>query len=190
MTMKVLYEKDSLRLLGAQIVGFEGVDKRIDVLATAIRAGMKATELTELDLAYAPPYSSAKDPVNMAGFMIENIVTDKVKQFHHDEVDTLPRDGSITLLDVRTPMEYKDGCVHGFVNIPLDDLRERLDEIAAHRPVYVMCQSGLRSYLACRILTQNGYNCYNFSGGYRFYDMVRQAKKQTETAYPCGMDKS
>lgn len=189
MTMKVLYEKETLKILGAQIVGYEGVDKRIDVLATAIRAGMKATELAELDLAYAPPYSSAKDPVNMAGFMIENIVSGKVKQFHHDEMDMLPRDGSATLLDTRTPYEYAMGKADGFINIPVDDLRERLSEIPKDKPVYVMCQSGLRSYLSCRILTQNGYDCYNFSGGYRFYDSVRRGREQSAATYHCGMNK-
>lgn len=189
MTMKVLYERETLKLLGAQIIGVDGVDKRIDVLAAAMRAGMKATGLAELDLAYAPPYSSAKDPVNMAGFMIENIVSGKVKQFHHDEADALPRDGSVTLLDARTPAEYANGNADGFVNIPVDDLRERLNQIPKNKPVYVMCQSGLRSYIACRILSQNGYDCYNFSGGYRFYDMVKRGKKQAEAAYPCGMNK-
>ena len=189
MTMKVLYEKETLKILGAQIVGYEGVDKRLDVLATAIRAGMKATELAELDLAYAPPYSSAKDPVNMAGFMIENIVSGKVKQFHHDEMDMLPRDGSATLLDTRTPYEYAMGKADGFINIPVDDLRERLSEIPKDKPVYVMCQSGLRSYLSCRILTQNGYDCYNFSGGYRFYDSVRRGREQSAETYHCGMNK-
>lgn len=188
MTMKVLYEKGTLKLLGAQIIGYDGVDKRVDVLATAIRAGMKATDLAELDLAYAPPYSSAKDPVNMAGFMIENLAAGKVKQFHHEEVDALPRDGSVTLLDTRTPAEYSRGSADGFRNIPVDELRERLDEIPMDKPVYVMCQSGLRSYLSCRILEQNGYDCYNFSGGYRFYEIVKRGKKQAETAYPCGME--
>ncbi|MGI6270261.1 MAG: FAD-dependent oxidoreductase [Candidatus Howiella sp.] len=189
MTMKVLYETESEKILGAQIVGWDGVDKRIDVLATAIRAGMKATELAELDLAYAPPYSSAKDPVNMAGFMIENILSGKVKQFHYDEIDTLPRDGSVTLLDTRTSGEYERGHADGFINVPVDDLRERLDEIPQEKPVYVMCQSGLRSYLACRILTQNGYDCYNFSGGYRFYETIRCDRLQSVSTYPCGMDK-
>lgn len=189
MTMKVLYEKETLKILGAQIVGYEGVDKRIDVLATAIRAEMKATELAELDLAYAPPYSSAKDPVNMAGFMIENIVSGKVKQFHHDEIDLLPRDGSVTLLDTRTPYEYAMGKADGFINIPVDDLRERLSDIPKDKPLYIMCQSGLRSYLSCRILTQNGYDCYNFSGGYRFYDIVKRGKAQSATTYHCGMNK-
>ena len=189
MTIKVIYEKVTEKLLGAQIVGFDGVDKRIDVLATAIRAGMKATALCDLDLAYAPPYSSAKDPVNMAGYMIENIVTGKVKQFHHDEVDALPRDGSVFLLDTRTAGEYARGYADSFVNIPLDELRERLKEISKTKPVYVMCQSGLRSYLACRILSQNGYDCYNFSGGYRFYETVKRGKMQAESLYPCGMEK-
>ena len=149
MAMKVMYEKESLRLLGAQIVGGEGVDKRIDVLATAIRAKMTALELTELDLSYAPPYSSAKDPVNMAGFMIEDLESGKVRQFHWNEVEDLPCDGNATLLDVRTEGEYRRGHLNGFRNIPLDDLREHLDELDRGKPVYVNCQTGLRSYLAC-----------------------------------------
>lgn len=169
MTMKVLFERGSLRLLGAQIVGGAGVDKRIDVLATAIRAGLTADMLKDLDLAYAPPYSSAKDPVNMAGYLIDNLVAGRVKQFHFEDVAALPTDGSVTLLDTRTPLEYARGHAEGFVNIPLDDLRGRLGELDKVKPVYVMCQSGLRSYLACRILMQNGFDCYNFSGGYRFY---------------------
>lgn len=189
MTMKVIYEKESLRLLGAQIVGYDGVDKRLDVLATAISAGMKASELKDLDLAYAPPYSSAKDPVNMAGFVIENIVTDKIKQFYWDEMEALPTDGSVTLLDARTPEEYGQGHAEGFINIPVDELRERLGELDQEKPVYVMCQSGIRSYISCRILMQNGFDCYNFSGGYRFYDAVTSEKCLAERAYPCGMDR-
>ena len=189
MTMKVLYEKGSLRILGAQIVGYEGVDKRIDVLATAMQMGGKVTDLTELDLAYAPPYSSAKDPVNMAGFMAENIEAGLVKQFHWDQVADLPRDGSVTLLDARTPMEYSGGCAQGFVNIPVDELRQRLGEIDPQKPVYVMCQSGLRSYLACRILAQNGYDCYNFSGGYRFYASVMLDQLAAQSAFPCGVER-
>lgn len=189
MTMKVVYEKETLKLLGAQIVGYDGVDKRIDVLATAICAGMKANELKDLDLAYAPPYSSAKDPVNMAGFMIENIANGLVKQFHWDEVADLPRDGSVTLLDTRTANEYAHGHADGFINIPVDELRERLSEIDRTKPLYVMCQSGLRSYISCRILSQEGYDCYNFSGGYRFYSGIIREKAMAEQSYPCGMDK-
>ena len=188
MTMKVVFEKETYRLLGAQIVGYEGVDKRIDVLATAIHAGMKATELKDLDLAYAPPYSSAKDPVNMAGFMIDNISKGILKQWHLEDVDLLPRDGSVTLLDVRTVREYGNGHIEGFKNIPVDELRERLDEIEKDKPVYVICQSGLRSYIGTRILEGNGYKAYNFSGGFRFYDAVMHDRCLIETATACGMD--
>ncbi len=188
MTMKVIFEKETYRLLGAQIVGSEGVDKRIDVLAAAIHAGMTATELKELDLAYAPPYSSAKDPVNMAGFMIENISNGILKQFHLEDVETLPRDGSVTLLDVRTTGEYRCGHIDGFRNIPVDELRERLDELEKENPVYVVCQSGLRSYIATRILAGHGYNAYNFSGGFRFYDAVMNDRCMTGAASMCGME--
>ena len=189
MTMKVVFEKETYRLLGAQIVGYEGVDKRIDVLATAIRAGLKATELKDLDLAYAPPYSSAKDPVNMAGFMIENIAKGVLKQWHLADVDTLPRDGSVTLLDTRTVGEFAHGHMDGFSNIPVDELRERLGKLDKSKPVYVICQSGLRSYIACRILAGNGFECYNFSGGFRFYDAVMHDRCLIESATACGMDK-
>lgn len=189
MTMKVVYEKNTLRILGAQIVGYDGADKRLDVIATAISAGLKADMLKDLDLAYAPPYSSAKDPVNMAGFMIDNIATGKVKQFHWDELDKLPQDGSVTLIDTRTQGEYARGHVDGFINIPVDDLRESLENIDKSKPVYVMCQSGLRSYIACRILAGEGFDCYNFSGGYRFYENIIKEINLTEASHPCGMDK-
>lgn len=188
MTMKVLFEKESYRILGAQIVGFEGVDKRIDVLATAIRAGMKAYELTELDLAYAPPYSSAKDPVNMAGYIIENIMNGIVKQWYYEDEEALPCDGSVTRLDTRTSMEYNMGHADGFINIPVDDLRERMGELDKHKPVYVICQSGLRSYIASRILMGNGFDVYNFAGGFRYYDAVHNDKALNKKSTPCGMD--
>ena len=189
MTMKVVFERRTGKILGAQIIGSDGVDKRIDVLATAIRAGMSAYDLTELDLAYAPPYSSAKDPVNMAGYMIENLLTGRVRQFRLDDLAALPRDGSVTLVDARTPGEYRRGHADGFINLPLDELRERLAELAPAKPVYVMCQSGLRSYLACRILAQHGFTCYNFTGGYRFYEAVTTDHRQSQQAFACGMDK-
>ncbi len=188
MTLKVLFERETYRILGAQIVGYDGVDKRIDVLATAIRAGMKAYDLAELDLAYAPPYSSAKDPVNMAGFMIENIKNNIVKQWYYEDVDKLPHDGSVTLLDTRTKGEYAGSHIDGFVNIPVDELRERLDELDKTKPVYIICQSGLRSYIASRILTGNGFNTYNFAGGFRLYDAIRFEKALIEKSTPCGMD--
>ena len=190
MTMKVVFEKETFRLLGAQIVGYDGVDKRIDVLATAIHAGMKAPDLKELDLAYAPPYSSAKDPVNMAGFMIENIADGLLKQFHLEDLKSLSERKDVTLLDARTKKEYDHGHVDGFVNIPVDELRERLHELKADQPVYVMCQSGLRSYIALRILAGNGYDAWNFSGGYRFYDAVENDRAMIESATACGMDQA
>ncbi len=189
MTIKVVFEKGTYRLLGAQIVGYEGVDKRIDVLATAIHARLKATQLKDLDLAYAPPYSSAKDPVNMAGFMIDNLAQGTLKQWHLSDLESLPRDGSVTLLDTRTRGEYQSGHIEGFLNIPVDELRERLDELEKSKPIYVMCQSGLRSYIACRILEGNGFQAYNFSGGFRFYEAVTRDKALVETASACGMEK-
>ena len=188
MTMKVIFEKETYRLLGAQIVGYDGVDKRIDVLATAIHANLKATQLKDLDLAYAPPYSSAKDPVNMAGYMIDNIVNGTLKQWFMEDLPSLPKDGSVTLLDTRTPGEYNRGHIDGFINIPVDNLRERLHEIPFDKPVYVICQSGLRSYIATRILSGNGYDAYNFSGGFRFYDIIMTENRLTKSATVCGMD--
>lgn len=172
MSIKAIWDKESLKILGAQIIGYDGVDKRMDVLATAIRFGAKITDLTNLELCYAPPYGSAKDPVNMLGYVAENIVTGKTKQFFWDEVDKLPRDGSVTLLDVRTKTEVSRGKIDGFIHIPLDSLREHLGEIPKDKPVYVHCHSGLRSYIACRILYGNGYECYNLAGGYRLYESV------------------
>ena len=189
MTMKVVFEKETYHLLGAQIVGYEGVDKRIDVLAAAIHGKMKATELKDLDLAYAPPYSSAKDPVNMAGFMIDNISKGILKQWHLEDIDPLPRDGSVTLLDVRTVREFGNGHIEGFINIPVDELRERLNEFDRSKPIYVICQSGLRSYIASRILEGNGFATYNFSGGFRFYDTVINDRALVESSFACGMDK-
>ena len=120
----------------------------------------------------------------MAGFMIENLETGKVKQFHYEDIDHLPE--NITRLDVRTPAEYAGGCADGFVNIPVDELRGRLSEIDPGKPVYVMCQSALRSYIACRILAQHGYDCYNFSGGYRFYEANRKDRFREDVNTPCG----
>lgn len=188
LTLKVIYDKDSLNLLGAQIVGYDGVDKRIDVLATLIRLNAKAYDLKDLELAYAPPYSSAKDPVNMAGFIIDNILNGIVKQFDYNKLSKLDTN-SVILLDTRTKFEYEKGHAKGFINIPLDDLRNRIDELDKNKDIYVMCQSGLRSYIAVRILVQNGYNAYNFIGGYRLYSSIRNDEKLIEETYTCGMDK-
>ena len=188
MTMKVLFEKGTNRLLGAQIVGGSGVDKRLDVLATALRAGVSVVDLKDLDLAYAPPYSSAKDPVNMAGFMAENLIEGRVKQFHFSELDALPRDGSLVLLDVRTPREFARGHAEGAINIPVDDLRDRLGELKKDKPLYLICQSALRSYIACRILQQEGFDCRHMAGGWRLYSSVMKDAQAAKAAAPCGME--
>jgi NADPH-dependent 2,4-dienoyl-CoA reductase/sulfur reductase-like enzyme/peroxiredoxin family protein/rhodanese-related sulfurtransferase/TusA-related sulfurtransferase len=168
MSVKLIFEKNDGRILGAQIVGFDGVDKRVDVFAVAIRAKMTVADLTELELAYAPPFSSAKDPVNMAGFTAENILTGKVRVIHWHDVDGIDR-SKATILDVRTRYEYANGYIHGSLNIPVDSLRRHLGDIDKTKPVYVVCQIGLRGYVASRILMQNGFDVYNLSGGYRLY---------------------
>ncbi|MBE6966709.1 MAG: CoA-disulfide reductase [Ruminococcaceae bacterium] len=189
MTLKVLFDKKTYKILGAQCVGYDGVEKRIDVIATAIFAGLSADELKDLELSYAPPYSSAKDPVNMAGFIIDNVKNGIVKHFWYEDIPELQKRSDITLLDTRTVYEYMRGHAEGFINIPLDDLRERISELNPEKPVYVMCQSGLRSYLATRILMQNGFDAYNFAGGYRLYGTMHYDEAMSKQAYGCGMEK-
>ena len=183
MSVKILWDKKTLKIIGAQIVGFDGVDKRMDVIASAIRFGAKVTDLAELELCYAPPYGSAKDPVNMAGFVAENIISGKVKQFFWHDVESLPRDGSVTLLDVRTATERTRGHIDGFTHIPLDSLRKRINELPKDKPVYVHCHSGLRSYIACCILAGNGFDCYNLAGGWRLYESAMN--ERTVSEYIC-----
>jgi rhodanese-related sulfurtransferase len=174
MGLKLVWERGTGRLLGAQAVGPDGVDKRIDVVATALRFGANVRDLVSLELCYAPPFNSAKDPVNMAGFVAENVLSGKLRQFFPEDVADLPRDGSVTLLDVRTPSECARGMIDGFVNIPVDQIRDRLDEIPADKPVYLHCKSGQRSYIAYRMLTGLGYDCRNLAGGYDRWSAVTQ----------------
>ena len=189
MTLKVIFEKETYKILGAQAVGYEGVEKRIDVIATAIFAGLTADKLKDLELSYAPPYSSAKDPVNMAGFIIDNVKNSIVKHFFYEDIPYLQKRNDVILLDTRTVYEYERGHAEGFINIPVDELRERLSEIDKAKPVYVMCQSGLRSYFATRILMQTGFDAYNFAGGFRLYGTMYNEKKASKSAYDCGMEK-
>lgn len=168
MTMKILFSPVDGKLLGAQIIGRDGVDKRIDVLATAIRHGLTVYDLEELELAYAPPYSSAKDPVNMAGFTASNILRKDMKVIHFDELERISRD-EFYLLDVRTDVEYDGGHIDGAVNIAVDKLRDQLNEIPRDKKILVYCKVGLRGYIASRILEQNGFDVYNLSGGYDIY---------------------
>ena len=187
MTIKALYDRNTKKILGAQIVGYDGVDKCIDVIATAIRAKMDITELQDLELAYAPPYSSAKSPVNMVGFIASNIERGIVKQFYYEDIEKLQKRDDVILLDTRTQFEYMRGHANGFINIPLDSLRSNLHLLDKSKKIYVMCQSGVRSYIATRILMQNSFDAYNFTGGYRFYSGVL-GDNVSKSTYPCGVD--
>lgn len=187
MSVKTLFEKGTGRILGAQIVGYEGADKRIDVIATAIRSGGDYRLLEELDLAYAPPYSSAKDPVNMAGFVIDNVASGRISQFFWDDVEKLREDPRSFFVDVRSPIEYSRGHIEGSVNIPVDCIRERMAEIPRDRHIRLICHSALRSYIAGRILSQNGYECSHLAGGYRLYSsVVRDMQVGSPDGPPCG----
>lgn len=172
MSIKLIFCPESRKILGAQITGYEGVDKRCDVIAAAIRGKMDVLELGDLELCYAPQYSSAKDPVNMAGFVAENVCEGLVKTYHWHDVERLQKEQNVTLLDVRTPMEYENGHIDGFINIPLDELRGRLSELDKGKKIYATCQVGVRGYAATRILTQNGFDAYDLSGGYRLWKSI------------------
>lgn len=173
MSIKLLFSPEEGKVLGAQIVGYEGVDKRIDVIATAIRAGMTVFDLQELELAYAPPFSSAKDPVNLAGYVAGNIVRQDVKVVQWDAVPDLVTRGAF-LIDARTRKEYEANAIEGSHNIPVDKIRECLAEIPQDKEILVYCRSGLRSYIACRILKQHGYDAKNIDGGYISYEQVHK----------------
>jgi NADPH-dependent 2,4-dienoyl-CoA reductase/sulfur reductase-like enzyme/rhodanese-related sulfurtransferase len=173
MCIKLLFNKEG-RILGASAVGQDGVDKRIDVLSTAIRADMSVFDLQTLELCYAPPFSSAKDPVNMAGYTAANILANRVDIFHWDDVPSIDTDKSF-LVDVRTKAEFEKSTIPGAINIPLDDIRERLHEFPTDKIIYIFCRAGLRGYVASRILTLNGYkNNRNLSGGYLTYDYCQK----------------
>lgn len=187
MAIKTVFEQKTGRLLGAQIVGYGGVDKRCDVFATAIRAKMTAADIAELDLCYAPPFGSAKDPVNMAGFVMENILTGKMKQIRAEEADSLPRNGSVRLIDVRAEPAYQSGHIDGFENIPLTTVRDRIPSMDKTKKVYVCCTIGLTAYEAARILTENGFDAYVVAGGYRLYSSI-YGKKKTDTPDQHGPD--
>lgn len=182
MSIKLLFGKEDGKILGAQIVGYKGVDKRMDVLSTAMRAGMTVFDLEKLELSYAPPYSSAKDPVNIAGYVASNILKKDCGVFHWDDVGSIDTSKSL-LIDVRAPEEYSLGTIKDAINIPVDEIRGRLNEIPRDKDIYVFCQVGLRGYLASRILMQLGYNnVKNLSGGYKTYQMAVQ-KQSNEDIY-------
>jgi len=183
MALKLLFADDG-KILGASIVGPKGVDKRMDVLATAIRARMTVYDLQELELAYAPPFSSAKDPVNMAGYTAANILEGRFKPFYLEDIASIGPDD--LLLDVRTPEEFKAGHLKSAVNIPVDDLRDRIVELQKEQKIYIYCGIGLRGYVAQRILTQLGYDSLNLSGGYTLWRAVdKDRKAQADEAAQC-----
>ncbi len=166
MAVKLLFSPGDGKVLGAQIVGAKGVDKRIDVIATAIRGGMSVYDLEELELAYAPPFSSAKDPVNIAGFVAANILKGDMKMVDYRKALSCDR-SMVNILDVRTDEEITEsGTVDGAILIPVDDLRSRLDELDKEKTIYILCAVGLRAYLAYRILAQRGFDVFVISGGY------------------------
>ena len=181
LTIKLLFD-DSGRILGAQSVGLEGVDKRIDVIATVIRLKGTVSDLTELELAYAPPYSSAKDPVNMVGFVAENIISGLCDAFTYEQLASFSPEETI-LLDVRTETEFANGYLPGALNIPVDELRQRMSELDKEKLILVYCQVGLRGYIASRILSQNGFRVKNMTGGYK---SAAPALAKSPVA-PCGM---
>ena len=183
LSIKILFAPENGKLLGAQIVGFNGVDKRIEMLAQVIQRGGTVHDLAELEHAYAPPYSSAKDPVNMAGFVAENILNKKSQIIQWRELAELPAD--TIRIDVRTHDEYKLGTIPGFINIPVDELREHLDELPKEKPIVVTCAVGLRGYLAYRILVQNGFkHMRNLSGGYKTWSVATAPIKEIVSHKP------
>lgn len=186
-SLKLLYNPETLELYGAQAVGQDGTEKRIDVIATAIKGKVKVTELSDLELAYAPPFSSAKDPVNILGYIAENVIDGHYKVVYAQNVEEMRAQGA-TFLDVRTPIEFSTGHLDGAINIEVDELRTRFAELKVKKdaPIVVNCQVGLRAYLAIMILKGHGFtNLYNLSGGfstYRTYKYVLNSAKTNKVA--------
>ena len=176
---KMIFDKKTGKIYGAQGVGIEGVEKRIDILATAIKANLTVFDLQDVEPCYAPPYNSAKDPVNMLGYYASNIIEGDIKTIQYHEVEEVLDRGDI-VLDVRDEFELATGMIEGSINIPLGSLRKRIDEIPKDKNIYVTCQVGLRGYIACRILTQRGYKCFNIDGGIKTYSSIKRAKKAFE----------
>jgi NADPH-dependent 2,4-dienoyl-CoA reductase/sulfur reductase-like enzyme/rhodanese-related sulfurtransferase len=175
MTVKVLFQPGDGLILGAQVVGEEGVDKRIDVLAVAIQARMTVFDLEEAELAYSPQYGSAKDPINMAGFVAAGVARGEYPQVYAEDLLSKPfAQQDATLLDVRTAREFAAGSIPGAKHVPLDELRSRLDELPRDRPVVAYCQAGQRGYNATRLLRQKGFDAANLAGGYLTFRMVQE----------------
>ena len=168
---KINFNKESGKIYGAQALGRDGVDKRIDVIATAMKANLTVIDLPDLELSYAPPYSAAKDPVNMVGYAASNIVDGFVDTVQWHEIDHIVKNGGY-LIDVREPNELKQGMIKDSINIPLDELRDRLDEVPMDKEIYITCQLGMRGYVAARMLMEKGYKVKNLDGGLKLYGTV------------------
>ncbi len=178
-SLKLVFNKETGQIYGAQAVGADGVDKRIDVIATAIKGGLTVLDLPDLELSYAPPFSSAKDPVNMAGYVASNIVDGLVETVQWHEIDEIIAQGGL-VIDVREPIEREAGFIPGSINIPLGELRNRMQDIPADQTVYVSCQVGLRGYLGARILSEHGRQVKNVDGGYKTYGVIRREQADME----------
>jgi CoA-disulfide reductase len=173
--LKLIFDKETGKIYGAQAVGADGVDKRMDVIVTAIKGGLTVEDLTNLELSYAPPYSSAKDPVNMAGYVATNIMEGELEHVQWHEIDKIVAEGGL-LIDVREPKERESGFIEGSINVSLNQLRNRLEELPKDQTIYVSCQVGLRGYIASRILKNNGYHVKNVDGGWKTYSSVYGSK--------------
>jgi rhodanese-related sulfurtransferase len=182
MTIQIAFDPESGQLYSAQIAGYEGVDKRIDLLSSIIKRKSTIYELIELEHAYAPPFSSAKDPVNMAGFVAENIMLERLKIFYWNEMDQIKSDD--IFIDVRREDEYQKGRIEGAINIPVDEMRNRLNEIPKKKNIFIYCEAGLRGYLAQRILLQNGFTSVkNLSGGYKLWKASTEERDFAEVLH-------
>ncbi|MDD2635109.1 MAG: FAD-dependent oxidoreductase [Bacteroidales bacterium] len=182
MSIKIVFSPEDGKLYGAQIVGYNGVDKRIDLLAQVVKLNGTIYDLTEIEHAYAPPFSSAKDPVNIMGFIAENILNGSMKPYSWRDIESMDLENT-TLLDVRTKDEFELGTIRGAINIPLDEIRDRLDEIPKHKKIVAYCSVGVRGYIVARILMQQGYNeVFNLIGGYKTYEFASQ-KQSNEDVY-------
>lgn len=174
LTIKFLFNKDTYDILGAQIIGENGADKRIDIIASMMKFKIKAYQLKDLELAYAPPFGSAKDPINMIGYMVENIKNGLIEQFYVEDIESIKKDKNAILLDVRSKEEYELSHIEGSINIPVDELRSKLTSLDKSKKLYLICLSAIRSYFGCRILTQRGYECAHLAGGFRIFELYNK----------------
>lgn len=174
LTIKFLFNKETYDILGAQIIGENGVDKRIDIIASMMKFKIKAYQLKDLELAYAPPFGSAKDPINMIGYMIENIKNGLIEQFYVEDIENIKKNENAILLDVRSKEEYELSHIESSINIPVDELRSKLTSLDKSKKLYLICLSAIRSYIGCRILTQRGYKCSHLAGGFRIFELYNK----------------